>query len=142
VEFSERNTLYIQPKAQITWMGVEADSHKEANGTHVEGSGDGNVQTRISVRIFGKGHNKLDDGKGRTFQPFTEVSWIHNTKEFGASLNGNNVNLAGTRNIGELKAGVEGQLTKNIALWGNVGQQVGDKSYSDTSAMLGVKASF
>ncbi|WP_420245791.1 autotransporter outer membrane beta-barrel domain-containing protein, partial [Citrobacter sedlakii] len=56
--------------------------------------------------------------------------------------NGDNVDLDGTRNIGELKAGVEGQLTKNVSLWGNVAQQVGDKGYSDTSAMLGIKASF
>ncbi|KFC06853.1 outer membrane autotransporter, partial [Trabulsiella guamensis ATCC 49490] len=46
------------------------------------------------------------------------------------------------RNIGELKAGVEGQLTKNVTLWGNVGQQIGDKGYSDTAAMIGIKASF
>ncbi|HHG8789348.1 TPA: autotransporter outer membrane beta-barrel domain-containing protein, partial [Citrobacter sedlakii] len=84
----------------------------------------------------------LDDGKDRTFQPFVEANWIHNSKEFGVSMNGDNVDLDGTRNIGELKAGVEGQLTKNVSLWGNVGQQVGDKGYSDTSAMIGIKASF
>ncbi|WP_288887281.1 autotransporter outer membrane beta-barrel domain-containing protein [uncultured Citrobacter sp.] len=37
---------------------------------------------------------------------------------------------------------MEGQLTKNVSLWGNVGQQIGDKGYSDTSAMIGIKASF
>ncbi|WP_352464665.1 autotransporter outer membrane beta-barrel domain-containing protein [Citrobacter sedlakii] len=141
-DISERNALYIQPKAQVTWMGVKADEHREANGTRVEGHGDGNVQTRVGVRLFGKGHNKLDDGKDRTFQPFVEANWIHNSKDFGVSMNGDNVDLDGTRNIGELKAGVEGQLTKNVSLWGNVGQQVGDKGYSDTSAMLGIKASF
>ncbi|EMK5832338.1 autotransporter outer membrane beta-barrel domain-containing protein [Citrobacter sedlakii] len=141
-DISERNALYIQPKAQVTWMGVKADEHREANGTRVTGHGDGNVQTRVGVRLFGKGHNKLDDGKDRTFQPFVEANWIHNSKEFGVSMNGDNVDLDGTRNIGELKAGVEGQLTKNVSLWGNVGQQVGDKGYSDTSAMIGIKASF
>jgi autotransporter family porin len=141
-DISERTELYIQPKAQITWMGVKADEHKEVNGTRVNSKGDGNVQTRVGVRLFGNGHNKLDDGKDRTFQPFVEVNWIHNTKDFSTSLNGENVNLAGTRNIGELKTGVEGQLTKNVSLWGNVSQQVGDKSYSDTSAMVGIKASF
>ncbi|WP_350412925.1 autotransporter outer membrane beta-barrel domain-containing protein [Citrobacter sedlakii] len=141
-DISERNALYIQPKAQVTWMGVKADEHREANGTRVEGHGDGNVQTRVGVRLFGKGHNKLDDGKDRTFQPFVEANWIHNSKEFGVSMNGDNVDLDGTRNIGELKAGVEGQLTKNVSLWGNVGQQIGDKGYSDTSAMIGIKASF
>ncbi|QMI04235.1 autotransporter outer membrane beta-barrel domain-containing protein [Citrobacter sp. RHB25-C09] len=141
-DISERNALYIQPKAQVTWMGVKADEHKEANGTRVEGKGDGNIQTRLGVRLYGQGHNQLDDGKNRTFQPFVEANWIHNTKDFGVALNGENVDLTGTRNIGELKAGVEGQLTKNVALWGNVAQQVGDKGYSDTSAMLGVKVAF
>ncbi|MBJ8383864.1 autotransporter outer membrane beta-barrel domain-containing protein, partial [Citrobacter sedlakii] len=141
-DISERNALYIQPKAQVTWMGVKADEHREANGTRVEGHGDGNVQTRVGVRLFGKAHNKLDDGKDRTFQPFVEANWIHNSKEFGVSMNGDNVDLDGARNIGELKAGVEGQLTKNVSLWGNVGQQTGDKGYSDTSAMIGIKASF
>ena len=141
-DISERNAFYIQPKAQVTWMGVKADEHKEANGTRVEGKGDGNIQTRLGVRLYGQGHNQLDDGKDRTFQPFVEANWIHNTKDFGVALNDQSVELTGTRNIGELKAGVEGQLTKNVALWGNVAQQMGNKGYSDTSAMLGVKASF
>lgn len=141
-DISERNALYIQPKAQLTWMGVRADDHKEANGTRVEGKGDGNLQSRVGVRLYGHGHNKLDADKDRNFQPFVEVNWIHNSKNFGASLSSQDVNLAGSRNIGEVKAGVEGQLTKNVTLWGNVAQQVGDKDYSDTSAMLGIKASF
>lgn len=141
-QIGARNALFIQPQAQMTWMGVRADDHQEANGTHVKGQGDGNVQTRVGVRLFGKGHSELDDGKGRTFQPFIEANWLHNSKAFGVSMNGNNINLAGTRNVGELKAGVEGQLTKDVSLWGNLGQQVGDKGYSDTSAVLGVRVTF
>lgn len=141
-QLGERNTLFIQPQAQITWMGVRADDHQEANGTRVKGQGDGNVQTRVGVRLFGKGHSQLDEGKGRTFQPFIEANWLHNSKAFGVSMNGGNINLAGTRNVCELRAGVEGRLTKNVSLWGNLGQQVGDKGYSDTAAMLGVRVAF
>lgn len=141
-ELSERSVLYVQPKAQVTWMGVKADNHREVNGTRVEGRGDGNIQTRMGVRLFGKGHNKLDDGNDRTFQPFVETNWIHNTKNFATSLDDQKVSLAGSRNIAEVKAGVEGLLTKNVALWGNIAQQVGDEGYSDASATLGVKASF
>jgi len=142
MDISERNSLFIQPKVQGIWMGVKADSLRESNGTFVEGNGDGNIQTRAGVRVFGKGHNKIDNGKDRTFEPFVEANWLHNTRDFGTSLNGEEVKLTGTRNIGELKAGVEGKLSHHLSLWGNVGQQVGDKGYSDTSAMLGVKASF
>ncbi|MNI82806.1 Outer membrane protein IcsA autotransporter precursor [compost metagenome] len=50
--------------------------------------------------------------------------------------------VAGTRNTAEIKTGVEGQLNTHLTVWGDVGVQVGDKGYSDTSAMLGVKYNF
>lgn len=41
------NEFYIQPKAQVTWMGVKADDHREHNGTVVQGAGTDNIQTRL-----------------------------------------------------------------------------------------------
>ena len=135
-------TYFIQPKAQITWMGIKADDHREVNGTHVSGQGDGNIQTRLGVRAYMNGHNAIDNGKEREFQPFVETNWIHNSKHFGTTMNGAAVTQAGTKNIGELKLGLEGQINKQLNVWGNVGQQVGDKGYSDTGVMLGVKYNF
>ncbi|WP_334371939.1 autotransporter outer membrane beta-barrel domain-containing protein, partial [Escherichia coli] len=37
--------------------------------------------------------------------------------------------------------GVETKEKNNLRLWGNVGVQLGDKGYSDTQGMLGVKYS-
>ncbi len=136
------NEWFVQPKAQVTWMGVKANEHIETNGTHVQGSGNDNVQTRMGVKTFLKSHNKIDDGKDREFQPFVEANWIHNTHNYGVSMDDASVYQAGTRNIGELKTGVEGQLSKNLNLWGNVGVQIGDKGYNDTAAMAGVKVIF
>ena len=48
----------------------------------------------------------------------------------------------GSRNIAEVKAGVEGQINSHLNVWGNVGVQVADKGYNDTSATIGVKWSF
>jgi autotransporter family porin len=142
-ERSDHESYYVQPQAQVTWMGVKADDHKEKNGTVVQFGGDDNVQTRLGARFFIKGHNgKLDNGKDRTFEPFIEANWIHNTKDFTAGLDGVPVKVAGTRNIGELKTGVEAKLTKNVNLWGNIAQQMGDKGYSDTQAMVGFKVNF
>ena len=141
-EKNERESYYIQPKAQLTWMGVEADSIREGNGTQVQGTGDGNIQARLGVRAFMKGHSKIDDGKNRTFEPFIEANWIGNTKTFGSQLNGVKVSQKGALNIGELKVGVEGQIKPGLNLWGNIGQQVGGSGYSDTSALVGVKVSF
>lgn len=141
-EKNDRESYYIQPKAQVTWMGVQMDSLNEANGTRVSGSGKNNVQTRLGVRLFAKGHSLIDEGKQRTFEPFVEANWIANSKNFGSTLNGVNVSQRGTSNIGELKVGVEGQINPNLNLWGNIGQQIGDKGYSDSSAMVGVKVNF
>ncbi|MFV8800693.1 autotransporter outer membrane beta-barrel domain-containing protein [Yersinia sp. LJYL362] len=139
---SKNETYFIQPKAQITWMGVKADEHREANGTQVSGQGDGNIQTRLGLRSYMKGNHESDNGKDREFQPFVEANWIHNAKDFGTSMNAVDVKQAGAKNIGELKLGVEGQLNKQLNIWGNVGQQLGDKGYSDTAVMLGAKYNF
>ena len=136
------NEWYVQPQAQVVWMGVKADEHRESNGTRVESTGDGNVRTRLGVKTWIKGHNRMDDGKSREFRPFMEVNWLHNTRDFGTRMNGVTVHQDGARNIGEVKAGVEGQINDRLNLWGNVGVQAGDKGYSDTSAMLGVKYTF
>lgn len=137
-----RDTYWLQPKAQLTWMDVQADKHIETNGTRVKDTTDGNLQTRLGVKTFIKGHNKMDEGKDREFQPFVEANWIYNSTSTQVKMDDVTSRIAGTRNIGELKAGIEGQLNKNIHLWGNVAQQVGDKGYSDTQGMLGMKYTF
>ncbi|HBP7909007.1 TPA: autotransporter outer membrane beta-barrel domain-containing protein [Escherichia coli] len=48
----------------------------------------------------------------------------------------------GARNLGEVRTGVEAKVNNNLSLWGNVGVQLGDKGYSDTQGMLGVKYSW
>ncbi|WDB31968.1 autotransporter outer membrane beta-barrel domain-containing protein [Escherichia albertii] len=140
--YDSLNEWYIQPQAQVIWMGVKADKHRESNGTRVESTGDGNIRTRLGVKTWIKGHNRMDDGKSREFSPFVEVNWLHNTRDFGTRMNGVTVHQDGARNIGEVKAGVEGQINDRLNLWGNVGVQAGDRGYSDTSAMLGVKYTF
>lgn len=137
-----RNEWYVQPQAQVTWMGVKADKHRESNGTLVHSNGDGNVQTRLGVKTWLKSHHKMDDGKSREFQPFVEVNWLHNSKDFSTSMDGVSVTQDGARNIAEIKTGVEGQLNANLNVWGNVGVQVADRGYNDTSAMVGIKWQF
>lgn len=136
------NEWFIQPQMQAIWMGVKADEHYEYNGTRVNGEGDGNLQSRLGIRTYLNGHSKKDEGRNRNFRPFAEINWIHNTHDFGTSMDGMSVHQAGTRNIGEIKTGVDGQLSEKVSLWGNVGVQIGDKGYNDASAMLGMRLSF
>ena len=139
---SERNSYWLQPKAQVVWMDVQADNHREANGTRVKDNTDGNLMTRLGVKAYINGHNAIDDGKSREFQPFVEANWIHNTQTTSVKMDDVSNDMRGTKNIGELKVGVEGQITPRLNVWSNVAQQVGDKGYSDTRGMLGVKYNF
>ena len=139
---SGRNSYWIQPKAQAVWMDVQADDHRERNGTRVKDETQGNLMTRLGVKAYISGHNAIDDGKSRTFQPFIEANWIHNTQTTRIRMDDVSNELRGARNIGELKTGVEGQITPQLSVWGNVAQQIGDTGYSDTQGMLGVKYSF
>jgi autotransporter family porin len=136
------NTVHIQPQAQVTWMGVRADEHKEHNGSWVSSDGDDNIQTRLGLRAYLKGHSAQDAGRGRDFQPFIEASWLHNTRHYSALMDGVRISQSGAHNVGELKVGVDGQLTYQVGLWGNVGTQLGDKGYNDTSASVGIRYRF
>lgn len=136
------NQWFVQPQAQVTWMGVKAENHRENNGTRVSSEGHGNIQTRLGVKTWLKSHHKMDEGKSREFQPFMEVNWLHNSKAFTTHLDGVSVHQDGSRNIAEVKAGVEGQINSHLNAWGHVGVQLGDQGYNNTSAMIGVKWQF
>ncbi|HFU8837218.1 TPA: ECSE_1600 family autotransporter [Escherichia coli] len=136
------NTWYIQPQAQITWMGVKDSDHTRKDGTRIETEGDGNVQTRLGVKTYLNSHHQRDNGKQREFQPYIEANWINNSKVYAVKMNGQTVSRDGARNLGEVRTGVEAKVNNNLSLWGNVGVQLGDKGYSDTQGMLGVKYSW
>ncbi|QNQ22933.1 autotransporter outer membrane beta-barrel domain-containing protein (plasmid) [Kosakonia sp. SMBL-WEM22] len=136
------SNLYVEPSLQVTYMGVEADDTQLKDGTTIASKGDDNVQTRLGMRTYLKGSNSADKGTGLVFEPFIEASWIYNSKNYGVSSNGYNADMNGTHNIGEVKTGIEAKLHNNVNLWAAIGQQIGDKSYSDSRAAVGVKYIF
>lgn len=112
-------------------MNVRASEHTEKNGTKVQLSGDGNIQSRLGVRTYLKGKSASDDNKAHQFEPFVEVNWIHNTRSWGVKMDNTALSQDGATNIAEVKTGVQGKLSDNLNVWGNVGVQAGDKGYSD-----------
>jgi outer membrane autotransporter barrel domain len=123
-------------------MGVNADDHRDNTGTRVQGEGDNNLQTRLGLRAFLKGHSTADDTTGRSFQPYVEANWVHNTQRYAVRMDGDSLSQQGARNIGEVKTGIEGQLTAALNVWGGVGVSLGDKGYNDTYGQLGLKYRF
>ncbi|EIY5517894.1 autotransporter outer membrane beta-barrel domain-containing protein [Salmonella enterica] len=135
---SKSDSLFIRPYAQVTWMGVKADEHREANGTRVTEQGDGNVFSRVGGRIW------LDRkvSENQRVQPFVEASWLHNTRDFCSSMNGVRDCLAGDRNQAEVLAGVKGQVSPQVAVTAQAGGQFGGEGSRDLSGMLNVAVTF
>lgn len=135
---SKSDSLFIRPHAQVAWMGVKADEHREANGTRVTEQGDGNVFSRVGGRIW------LDRkvSENQRVQPFVEASWLHNTRDFCSSMNGVRDCLAGDRNQAEVLAGVKGQVSPQVALTAQAGGQFGREGSRDLSGMLNVAVTF
>ncbi|EIM6763360.1 autotransporter outer membrane beta-barrel domain-containing protein [Salmonella enterica] len=139
---SGRTSYWLQPVAQLALMDVRTRNLNEKNGTNVSFNGSGNIMSRLGVRAYTNGHNKIDDNSGRTFEPYVEVNYIHNTKDFSVKMNNETVSQSGARNAFEAKVGVNGQLSENTNVWVNVSQQVGSNSFSDSQATLGIKYAF
>jgi len=137
-----RTIWHIQPQAQAIWMGVKTEDHREANGTRVSGDGSNALQTRLGIRSWLNSYGSEDNQNGRTLQPFIEANWIHNTQRFATRMDGETISQAGAENVGEVKIGITGRLNPQLSLWGNVGHQLGGKSYSSTQATLGVRYEF
>lgn len=137
-----RESSWVMPKGQLIWSNIMADDYHEANGTKVRQRTNTNAMTRLGVRAYLRGHSTLDDNTGRQFQPFVEANWVHNTHNWRVMMDDVTMNSEGSRNLGEVKVGVEGHIAESIDLWGNVTQQVGDKGYSSTTGMAGVKYRF
>ncbi|MEB6387819.1 autotransporter outer membrane beta-barrel domain-containing protein [Kluyvera ascorbata] len=137
-----RQAIYLEPQAQLTWMGVKSSDHIEANGTQVKDNSKGNLQSRLGMRLYLRGHRTEDDGKGREFKPYAEADWLHNTHFAEIRMGDTSIRQEGAANIAQLKLGVQGQISPSLNLWGGTTIQVGDHSYSDASIMMGVKYAF
>lgn len=134
-------SYWLQPKGQLTWMNVDADEHREANGTHVTGKGN-NWQTRFGLRATMSSSDTVNQRTHQAGQLFIEANWLYNTKPFAISMDGQQIQQDGAHNIGEIKAGLEGNIAKQTNVWFNLAYQYSDHHYSNSAVMLGLKYSF
>ncbi|MDQ0627652.1 autotransporter outer membrane beta-barrel domain-containing protein [Pantoea agglomerans] len=136
------NRLFIEPHVQAVWSGIRADDHTEAGGTHVQSAGNDGLTTRLGLRTYLNGKSQLDQQTVREFQPFVEVNWLHNTKVYGVRMNEETDDVRGSRNIGELKTGVEGRLSRSLTGAIVFTQQAGGVGYRNSQGSLQVSYRF
>ena len=133
------NATRLRLEGQVIRMGVRADNVIDSTGTLVQGTGAGNVRTRLGATLF---HQFTNTAKGTAVKLYLTLNWVHDTKSFGTAMDGVHDTIDGGRNFGEVKLGVEGRITKNLNLWAYTGYQGGDHGYRNVEALVGVKALF
>ena len=132
--------MALQPQAQLVLQNYRADNHLESTGTFVAGMKDSGVTTRVGVRIHG---NTDNDAGNRLMRPFVEFNWWRgNSFDQSMLFNTDSVVDRMPKNRFEAKIGLQGNLTKNVSVWGSVGAEVGTNSYESFKAQAGIKYSW
>ncbi|PWU29149.1 hypothetical protein DK254_13380 [Pseudomonas sp. RW407] len=139
---TEKASVYVQPQAQVVYMGVKADSHREANGTRVTGRGDGNLMTRLGARAALRSNDAQGFAGTYGVEPYLEANWIHNSDDFGAKMGNTRFDMDGANDILEVKLGATSKLNSRVNVWGEVARQHGDNGYRDQAFTLGLKVNF
>ena len=108
-------------------------------GTGIESTGSGNLRTRVTAVLS---HRMNQNETGFRLTPYASLSWIHDTKPFGAVMDGVTDEIAGNRNLAELRAGIEGKVSESVTLWGHAAYREGRSSFRSVGAQLGLRVRF
>ena len=130
---------WIQPQAQLIYQGVHADDFKDAQGLDVY-HGKDNVQARMGVKTYL--NIPTNGNKLTSYRPYVALNFIHNTNPYSVVIDDVRFENEGSANLGELKLGVEGQVTKNSQVWLNASYVAGSHSNQAYQGNIGWKYNF
>lgn len=130
----EKRQWMIEPQFQVSYNWYNADNHKSSDGLEVSGYDADGVVTRLGARVYSR--SRLN---GNGIQPFVEANWLYSSAKNGVKFDGYEVRNNQPDNRFEVKAGIQGEVSKGWQLWGHIGGQWGDNSYQSYEGMVGVK---
>lgn len=150
--------FFIQPKAKVSWQRTSGLLHNESD-TQIKVDENNAVTTKLGMRTAWEFDiDTLSSTRTLQISPSFEANWIYSRMNPGVQLSDiyttpaklqNKTELAsihvtpqGTRNIADLKVGIEANINKNLLVWTHLGHQFGSHNYSDTQATLGANYRF
>ncbi len=134
---TDQLSYFIQPNAQITWVGINAQTHTTANKDVINYNNRGQLVTRIGAKTYLQTTNNMN----QQFMPFIAVNWLHQNKNTGTQLSGQRVENK-SKNSAEFKIGVESKIDQKLHVWANINHQMGSYDNNDTNALVGLKYHF
>lgn len=133
----EQARLFVQPNAKVSWQLSSGLQHEEVAREPVTIEKSDSVVTKLGIRTALEFDIATLSTKNLQISPSFEANWIHNNGNQGTWLSQTRVTPQGNRDIAELKLGIESQISNNLQLWTNLGQQFGRQKYSETQATIG-----
>ncbi|ALH96282.1 autotransporter outer membrane beta-barrel domain-containing protein [Acinetobacter equi] len=130
---------WIQPQGQFVYQNVKAETFYDQQGSHIDRGSD-NLQVRLGFKTYLE--IPTDVGKLTTYRPYIALNYIHNTNPYEIEVNGIKYGDEGSNDLGEVKLGVEGQITQNSQVWINASYIVGSQSTQSYQGNLGWKYNF
>lgn len=126
------NKWILKPHLQLTYSYLNMDDFTDSNNTRFSDNKSNGIQTRLGARFYGF---KKQDNNG--VLPFVEANWLHNGMSNEIAVNGHKESSKLGKNVGEIKLGIQGNITKSSSIFVHVGFQKGDHSYKRTTGQIG-----
>ncbi|WP_211444673.1 autotransporter outer membrane beta-barrel domain-containing protein [Collimonas humicola] len=135
----DKTKLYLEPQAQIVYGRYRAGDFTEVGGTAVGGQNGSNVLTRLGVRL----HGSSAVGPGPDMRPYGELNWWHGSQSAPSmTMDGNVFRDNLPRDRAEVKVGLQGQVTKAIAVSALLGVETDLGNYYAVKGQVGMKYSW
>lgn len=134
---TDQLSYFIQPNAQITLQGIQAQTHKTAYDELISDGNKGHMVTRIGAKTYLQTMSSQDS----QFTPFISVNWLRQNQNTGTIISGQRIESR-SKNSTEFKIGLESQIEQQLHIWATIDYQVGRYNDKNTNALAGIKYHF
>ncbi|HHF7205844.1 TPA: autotransporter outer membrane beta-barrel domain-containing protein [Haemophilus influenzae] len=124
-----RVRFYLQPQAQLTYLGVNG-KFSDSENAHVNLLGSRQLQTRVGVQAKAQ----FAFTNGVTFQPFVAVNSIYQQKPFGVEMDGER-RVINNKTAIESQLGVAVKIKSHLTLQATFNRQTGKHHQAKQSAL-------
>ncbi|WP_392551513.1 autotransporter outer membrane beta-barrel domain-containing protein [Orbus wheelerorum] len=123
----------LQPHNQIIFNQVNSEAFTDSNGSEFGKSKASGITNRLGVRLYSNYTDNVDK-----FNPYVEANWLYNNVSEKTKIDIESFDDTIGRNVGEIKVGLLGKLTKDTSIWGQVVHQFGTNSYSKNEVQFNI----
>jgi autotransporter family porin len=126
--------MYVEPQAQVVYSHYHAGG-RDAPAGRISTQNSNNVLTRLGVRL----HGSMPTTSSKEMRPFMEANWWHGPTSPSVTIDGNAFGFGLPRDRAEVKTGVHGQVTKNLAVSASIGVESNLGDYAIVKGQLAAK---